>query len=242
MDFDSFDPTATTAATSETRKPIVAPVDDAHPFDLDSYISQYTGQTAVDRLIHITSTCPSIAPQSLALGLKLIKTYDLRDVSLYTQLIQAYEAIPSYWDGDLIPIGEVLEEVDRSGEGVGREWVDEMGKSNASEKSKLEVELKTYANNMIKESQRVRPFSYKYSQSLITKYQFTITDGSSIPRSPPRRHRQPNPSPKTPNKIPRILHYLLTRLIDVHVRTGTDDTAEELQSYRDLCVQGGCGT
>lgn len=35
-------------------------------------------------------------------------------------------------------------------------WVDEITAKNQSEKVKLEVELKTYTNNMIKESIRVR--------------------------------------------------------------------------------------
>jgi COP9 signalosome complex subunit 1 len=34
-------------------------------------------------------------------------------------------------------------------------WVDEVTNKNTSEKVKLEVELKTYMNNMIKESIRV---------------------------------------------------------------------------------------
>jgi COP9 signalosome complex subunit 1 len=30
---------------SSGRKPFIAPVDDAHPFDLESYISGYSGQS-----------------------------------------------------------------------------------------------------------------------------------------------------------------------------------------------------
>ena len=35
-------------------------------------------------------------------------------------------------------------------------WVEEATKKNVAERTKLEVELKTYTNNMIKESIRVR--------------------------------------------------------------------------------------
>jgi len=35
-------------------------------------------------------------------------------------------------------------------------WIDEVGAKNQAERTKLEVELKTYTNNMIKESIRVR--------------------------------------------------------------------------------------
>lgn len=36
---------------SEERKHLIAPVDDAHPFDLDSYISGYSGKRT-SNLIH----------------------------------------------------------------------------------------------------------------------------------------------------------------------------------------------
>lgn len=38
-------------------------------------------------------------------------------------------------------------------------WVDEVTAKNQSDRVKLEVELKTYTNNMIKESIRVSPFT-----------------------------------------------------------------------------------
>lgn len=38
-------------------------------------------------------------------------------------------------------------------------WADETLAKNQAERTKLEVELKTYTNNMIKESIRVRIFS-----------------------------------------------------------------------------------
>lgn len=37
-----------------------------------------------------------------------------------------------------------------------QKWVDETNMRNQGERSKLEVELKTYSSNMIKESIRVR--------------------------------------------------------------------------------------
>lgn len=39
-------------------------------------------------------------------------------------------------------------------------WVDEVAARNQSEKVKLEVELKTYTNNTIKESIRVSCYAY----------------------------------------------------------------------------------
>ena len=39
-------------------------------------------------------------------------------------------------------------------------WVEEVTKKNVAERTKLEVELKTYTNNMIKESIRVREMRF----------------------------------------------------------------------------------
>ncbi|KAF7986122.1 hypothetical protein HWV62_41567, partial [Athelia sp. TMB] len=70
---------------------------------------------------------------------------NLRDPSLYAQAVSAYEALPA--DTNLPPVEEVVE--------LDSKWVEEIMKKNTAEKTKLEVELKTYANNMIKESQRM---------------------------------------------------------------------------------------
>ena len=48
----------------------------------------------------------------------------------------------------LPPVGDVVV--------VDTAWVEEVTKKNVAERTKLEVELKTYTNNMIKESIRVR--------------------------------------------------------------------------------------
>ena len=100
----------------------------------------------MERLIHIIPTCPSIAQQALQLAVK--QSQNLRDPSLYAQAVSAYEALPA--DTNLPPVEEVVE--------LDSKWVEEIMKKNMAEKTKLEVELKTYANNMIKESQRVRNF------------------------------------------------------------------------------------
>ena len=151
------------------RKPFTAPVDDAHPFDLDSYILSYSGQstslahftlplgnwcrywyhksgrTSVDRLIHIIATCPSIASQALQLAVKQIQT--LRDPALYAAAVSTYEQLQTITDIPLPAASDIAP--------LDPKWLEETTKRNSLEKTKLEVELKTYANNMIKESQRV---------------------------------------------------------------------------------------
>lgn len=72
----------------------------------------------------------------------------LRDPALYTTAITIYEqVVTSVTDISLPPAAEVAQ--------LDQKWIDETSKKNQSERTKLEVELKTYTNNMIKESQRV---------------------------------------------------------------------------------------
>ncbi|KIJ64919.1 hypothetical protein HYDPIDRAFT_89529 [Hydnomerulius pinastri MD-312] len=133
-------------APTQPRRRAVRPVDDAHPFDLDAYISSYTGRTAVDRLINITASCPSIAPQALKLAFTHLQR--LRDPSLVQIAISAYESVASLPEGQgLPPVGDVVL--------IDTHWIEETTKKNVAERTKLEVELKTYSNNMIKESIRM---------------------------------------------------------------------------------------
>ncbi|KAJ4490051.1 26S proteasome subunit RPN7-domain-containing protein [Lentinula aciculospora] len=120
-------------------------VDDSHPFDLDSYISNYTGRTAIDRLIHIVSICPSVAVDAFILAVRLI--HKARDPSLYQTLGHAYEQVSAYPDVKLPSISKLP--------AIQSKWIDDMLKKNHSEKMKLEAELKNYSNNMIKESIRM---------------------------------------------------------------------------------------
>ena len=134
------------SAQPEVKRTFTAPVDDAHPFDLDSYISGYSGRSAVDRLTHIISTCPSIAPQTFHLAVKQIEL--LRDPAIYSMALSTYEHIASSSEAAALPPAAEVACLDQK-------WIEETTKRNLAEKTKLEVELKTYANNMIKESQRV---------------------------------------------------------------------------------------
>ncbi|KAJ7151400.1 26S proteasome subunit RPN7-domain-containing protein [Mycena crocata] len=131
--------------THYSRKTQLILVDDLHPFDLDGYISNYTGRTAVDRLIHIISTCPSLAAEAFQLAVQQI--HQSRDPSLYQQVMSAYDQISGATDVPL-PSSMDLASLDTR-------WADETMAKNQAERSKLEVELKTYSNNMIKESIRM---------------------------------------------------------------------------------------
>ncbi|KAF8126790.1 G protein pathway suppressor 1 [Boletus edulis] len=164
MDVDPIDSEIANQYTQQPRRRQARPVDDAHPFDLDAYIASYTGKsnhdpdvvvtlinrttgrTTVDRLLAITASCPSIAPQALKLAFNHI--YRLRDTSLVQAALAAYASAATYPEGQgLPPPGDVVV--------VDAAWVEEVTKKNLAERTKLEVELKSYTNNMIKESIRM---------------------------------------------------------------------------------------
>ncbi|KAJ7058005.1 26S proteasome subunit RPN7-domain-containing protein [Mycena amicta] len=137
--------------SQSSKKAGVVVVDDRHPFDLDSYISNYTGRTVVDRLVHIISSAPSLAPEAFQLAVQHI--HKLRDPSLYQQVLSAYELVAAadythVYPSLALPPSSELAVLDTK-------WADETMAKNQAERSKLEVELKTYSNNMIKESIRM---------------------------------------------------------------------------------------
>ncbi|KAI9567610.1 G protein pathway suppressor 1 [Boletus coccyginus] len=160
MDVDPIDSEIANQYTPRRRQ--ARPVDDAHPFDLDAYIASYTGtyitplpshahrlytgRTAVDRLLTITVACPAIAPQALRLAFNHL--YRLRDPSLVHAALGAYAGAAALPEGQGLPPAADVVVVDST-------WVEEVTKKNAAERTKLEVELKTYTNNMIKESIRM---------------------------------------------------------------------------------------
>ncbi|KAF8551847.1 hypothetical protein OG21DRAFT_1512235 [Imleria badia] len=148
MDVDPIDADIANQYTTQQqpRRRQARPVDDAHPFDLDAYIASYTGRTAVDRLLVITASCPAIAPQALKLAFNHI--YRLRDPSLVQAALAAYASAIALPEGQGLPSAGDVVVVDTA-------WVEEVTKKNVAERTKLEVELKTYTNNMIKESIRM---------------------------------------------------------------------------------------
>lgn len=105
------------------------------------------GRTVVDRLIWIVQHCPTIAPQAVHLALAQLQ--QLRDPNLYGSLKFAYEqvVVAAKAQDTMTPWAELVR--------VGPEFQEELVKRNGEEKTRLEVELKTYTSNMIKESIRV---------------------------------------------------------------------------------------
>ncbi|KAH0578571.1 hypothetical protein H2248_003718 [Termitomyces sp. 'cryptogamus'] len=146
MDIDE-EPFQSTSTRPQRATRVIAPVDEAHPFDVESYISNYSGRTAIDRLTNIVQTCPSIAPEAFQLAVQHI--HQSRNPGLYQNLLSAYENAANSLDLPA-PLPNPMEVAP-----LNMEWADETTAKNNAERSKLEVELRTYSNNMIKESIRM---------------------------------------------------------------------------------------
>ena len=98
----------------------------------------------MDRLVYIINICPSLAVPALQLATQHI--FKTRDVDLYRNTASAYDVVAA--NAQLPPAAEVAP--------LDQAWYDEWTSKNLAERSRLEVELKTYTSNMIKESIRVR--------------------------------------------------------------------------------------
>jgi COP9 signalosome complex subunit 1 len=96
--------------------------------------------------MHIISSCPSLAAEAFQLAVQHI--HQSRDPSLYQHLMSAYDQASATSE---VPLPSAMDLAS-----LDTRWADEMMAKNQAERSKLEVELKTYSNNMIKESIRVR--------------------------------------------------------------------------------------
>ena len=93
--------------------------------------------------MYIINVCPTLAVPALQLAVQHI--FKTRDVDLYRNVAGAYDVAAA--NSQLPPAAEVAP--------LNQAWYDEWSSKNLSEKTRLEVELKTYTSNMIKESIRV---------------------------------------------------------------------------------------
>ncbi|KAI0697628.1 PCI-domain-containing protein [Cerioporus squamosus] len=146
MEIDNMDEEMAQAYTAKAigKRPKVV-VDDAHPFDLEAYISGYSGRSYVDHLLHIMSVCPTLAPQALQLAIK--EALKGRDPTLYRNIFAAYERAHSEAPEETPELNTIAT--------LDQKWIEEMTAKNVAERTKLEVDLKTYTSNMIKESIRL---------------------------------------------------------------------------------------
>ncbi|KAN0139188.1 26S proteasome subunit RPN7 domain containing protein [Lactarius tabidus] len=150
VEMEYYGATQTEASSSRAAATWSIVVDEAHPFDLDAYISGYSGRTALDRLIYIITHSPTLAPQALKRSLQLLTAPTQRDTGLYEAIFSAYKTTASQPGVELPSLEELIPDHTQF-----LTWVEATNERNSTERRKLEVELKTYTGNMIKESIRM---------------------------------------------------------------------------------------
>ncbi|KAJ3415211.1 cop9 signalosome complex subunit [Chytridiales sp. JEL 0842] len=108
--------------------------------DLDVYINNYTGHTKVSRLEFISDVCPDLQIDALHLAVAEVKQNSL-NVPKYNVL--------------LTRLNECLASRGRVSVAADAAWMEATTKGARARTDKLETELKTYKNNLIKESIRM---------------------------------------------------------------------------------------
>ncbi|KAJ4374362.1 hypothetical protein N0V83_003103 [Neocucurbitaria cava] len=112
-------------------------VKDAPKFDLESYIANYAGITRIDRLHHIGSHSPYLAVDAYRLAIADAKKG--KNVSRYTGLVEEFSNIAPQ---DAAALTDTA-------------WAEKKTRETQQEQDRLEHELKSYKNNLIKESIRM---------------------------------------------------------------------------------------
>ena len=112
-------------------------VKDPPKFDLESYIANYTGYTRIDRLHHIGAHSPYLAADAYRLAIAEAKRG--KNVDLYTTLVEQFSRIAPQ---DPASVTDTA-------------WVEKKTREVREEHDRLEHELKSYKNNLIKESIRM---------------------------------------------------------------------------------------
>lgn len=104
---------------------------------LQSFADSIAGHTRIDRLHHIGSHSPYLALDAYSLAITEAKQG--KNVNLYLQLVnEASSIVPQ----DPIALTDTV-------------WAEKKTQENQREQDRLEHELKSYKNNLIKESIRV---------------------------------------------------------------------------------------
>ncbi|RYO58541.1 COP9 signalosome complex subunit 1 [Alternaria arborescens] len=112
-------------------------VKDPPKFDLESYIANYTGYTRIDRLHHIGAHSPYLAADAYRLAIAEAKRG--KNVDLYTTLVEQFSRIAPQEPASVTDTA----------------WVEKKTREVREEHDRLEHELKSYKNNLIKESIRM---------------------------------------------------------------------------------------
>lgn len=110
--------------------PVIINEDD--PFDLKSYVEPYNDRRRIERLLFVARSCPALRVQAYKAALNSIKQCSL-DYRLFLEVLVECKELD--WD---------------------ESWAEDAKAKQENGLEKLDVELKNYQNNLIKESIRVR--------------------------------------------------------------------------------------
>jgi COP9 signalosome complex subunit 1 len=111
----------------------------ASEFDLESYISNYTGHTKIDRLLFIADVSEELRTEALLLAASLAKQSP--DTTRYLAIMDKLSTCHD------VP--------DSPNNHIDHDWVQTQKRLVSQEQEKLESELAAYQNSHIRESVRV---------------------------------------------------------------------------------------
>ncbi|UZJ52238.1 hypothetical protein CBS101457_001558 [Exobasidium rhododendri] len=114
-------------------------------FDWETYITPYTGRTRIDRLLFLASRSPSLRIPCSTAAILLIKS-GTTDVTLYNRALMLRNTTADAGQ-PLLPKEQRMP--------ADGDWCEKSQKNNQNELEKLDLELRHYQNNLIKESVRM---------------------------------------------------------------------------------------
>lgn len=133
------------ASSSSSQMPLTnVQLSPADNFDWEAYTSAYSGHARAQRLMYIATHCPSLRQTCSKAAIDHIKEHT-RDVSAYQAMVTVHNTEPE--TGNLIPASQRI--------AADADWVQSMQQRNNAEREKLELEMRNYQNNLIKESIRM---------------------------------------------------------------------------------------
>lgn len=166
----------------------------ADPFDWEAYIAAYAPQARIDRLLRIARVCPDLRVPVAKEATNLIREHTL-DVHAF----QAALALQHQ--------GSQSAQTERDD----KEWISRTEVKARQEAEKLDLELRNYQNNLIKESIRVSA---------------RAAGGDSIRASPLRAH--------SPSSSADILTFSSSSPLNVNPQMANRDLADHFRRCGDL--------
>lgn len=131
------------ASGSGTHDDLTVHLGAEDPFDWEAYIANYQGTTRIPRLIHIAKTAPELRAATAQEAMRLIQQ-TTNDTATYNSALTLRNTNAN---------GHRLSEDQTVA--ADQDWVREASKRSKVEGEKLDLELRNYQNNLIKESIRV---------------------------------------------------------------------------------------